>query len=91
VFFVLFVAILLPLGRSVSVSRDGVFVRGALQQIVNLLVGCLRELLVPESDRMKRLGGAEADDLIDFRAQLPAGIGGSDGNGNDNAVWAKLS
>ena len=40
---------------------------------------------------MKRLGGAEADDLIDFRAQLPAGIGGSHGNGNDNAVWAKLS
>src|SRR5438105_1205707 len=36
------------------------------QEVVNLLVGCLRKVFVPQTDRMKGLRSIMADNLISF-------------------------
>ena len=49
--------------------------RGLCEQRAHLLVGRLREVLVPQPDRVERVGRDRADDLIDLAAKLLAGLG----------------
>src|SRR6266850_3612043 len=46
----------------------------AREQVADFVVGCLREVLVPEADCMERLRSDRADDVVDLRRQVPAGV-----------------
>ena len=52
----------------------GQFVFGPRQQLADLFIGCLREVFVPQSDRVKRLRREAADDLVHFAAEIVAGL-----------------
>src|SRR4051794_41042381 len=60
--------------RTLRRPRRGVAtVSGPPEQVADLLVGRLREVLVPEADRVERLGGAGADHLVHLVPELGAG------------------
>src|SRR5262245_5640656 len=62
-----------------------------IEQFANLLVCGLREVPVPQADRVERLGGYCADDLVGFFLELFAGLGGADRNGHDDLSRALLA
>src|SRR5262249_46385969 len=62
-----------------SVLRGGPF-----EQSVDLLIGRLREIAVPEPDGIKGVGRAGTDDFVGFILELRAGLRGTDGDGNDD-------
>ena len=86
----------LPSGRSVAGrpcagSTSGCLVGRCVgfgrpfEQVVNLLVGGLREIAIPEADRVEWLWRHGAKDIIGFLLELGAGLGGADGSGHDDA------
>ncbi len=60
-------------------------------QVADLVVRRLREVLVPVADGEKRLRGDGADDLIDLRSQLFAGLGRCGRDCGDDAGGLQLS
>src|SRR5215213_10645787 len=79
-----------PAAERTSLHPDGELVldraRGGLvEQRAHLLVGRLREVLVPEAYRVEGLRRPQADDLVNLPRQLLARRGRRDRNGDDDA------
>ena len=58
----------------------GVFLGRPFKQVVDLLVGRLREIAIPEADGVERLGCPGTDGLVGFILELRAGFRGADGS-----------
>src|SRR5262249_9168665 len=71
-------------GTAARARRNGLR-GGALEQLANLLVGRLREVAVPQADRVERVRRAGADDLVRLLVELGAGLRCPDRDGDDNA------
>src|SRR4051794_8075753 len=57
---------------------------GPPEQLADLLIGRLREVLVPEAHRVERLGRPGADDLVHLVLELLAGRRRRDRHGHDD-------
>ncbi len=58
----------------------------ARQQLMDLGVGDLAEIFIPESDGKESFGRFGADDLVHLTGQFPAGARGADGHGHDDPI-----
>src|SRR6266699_669797 len=65
--------------------RDHLFVRGLLEQITYLLVGCLPEVLVPEANGKERLWPEDTHQFVHLVYKLLARGGCSNRDSNDDA------
>src|SRR5437870_7613503 len=60
------------------------------QQFAHLFVGRLREIVVPEADRVERVRSARAHDRVHVARQLPARLARGDRHRDDDAPGALL-
>src|SRR2546426_1694121 len=68
------------------VSRLSVLRISFIEKLMHLLVRGLREVFVPEPDRLERLGRAETNDVDAFVAEFVAGLLRGDGDGDDDVA-----
>src|SRR5437660_190095 len=73
-----------------SVSRMSVM-GGLLQELVDFFVGGLRKVVIPEANRLERLGCAEADDVDALVAKFVAGLRRGDRDRDDDRARLHLA